>query len=75
MPEVGKWNLLGIYHAVFMSFETSFLAFTLLTIIKVGLASGVGFLINSPVKYSFLVLGLFALTFLFDYRKPLKITH
>lgn len=73
MPEVGKWNLLGIYHAIFMCFESSFLTYTFLVVLKSLYFEGFWFVAYSPVKYSFLVLGLFAITFLFDYRKPLKI--
>jgi len=69
MPEVGRWNLLGIYHATFMTFETSFLAFTLLVIIQVSLNMGLTSVLNSPVKYAFLILSIFASTFLYDYRK------
>lgn len=75
MPEVGHWNLLGVYHAVFMSFESSFLSYTLLVIIKTTLEQGIVFVLDSPVKYSFLILGLFLITFLFDYRKPLKLVR
>lgn len=71
MPEVGKWNTLGLYHAFFMFFETSFLAFSLINyLLEYNFGSGWLFL-NSPIIYSFLVLGIFFLTFVYDYRKTI----
>lgn len=75
MPEVGKWNLLGGYHSLFMFFETSFLAYTLLASLLQINNEGLLALLISPIKYSFLILGAFAATFLYDYRKALKIPY
>lgn len=73
MPSIGLWNLLGVYHAIFMFCESSFLVYTLLTIIGGINSQGVTVLMESPLKYILLVLGLFLISFLYDYRGAFKI--
>lgn len=73
MPEVGRWNLLGIYHALFMFCESSFLVYTLLTVINGLSVQGTNLLVESPLKYSLIILGIFLITFLYDYRKAFGI--
>lgn len=71
MPEVGNWNLLGLYHAIFMFFESSFLIFTLISFIIYTNNYGLSIVSNSPIKYGFLVLFIFFVTFVYDYWKTL----
>jgi hypothetical protein len=73
MPEVGRWNLLGIYHALFMFCESTFLCYSLGAVITHGSNSGFTLIIGSPLKYSLIVLGIFLITFLYDYRKAFGI--
>lgn len=79
MPEVGRWTNLGIYHALFMFAETSFLIFTLLNFIQNSLAKpgtrsfsavNTDFVVP-PITYAVLALLIFLLTMIYDYRKPL----
>lgn len=64
MTEVGKWNLLGLYHSIFMFFESSFLVFCLLIFLNSGKN-------DLPIKYGLILLFLFVLSFIYDYRKTL----
>jgi hypothetical protein len=67
MPEVGKWNLLGLYHAIFMHFESSFLCLSLITFLQYLYQNGISTATEAPIRYGFLTLFLFALTFFYDY--------
>ncbi len=71
MPEKGMWNILGIYHALFMFAESTFLTFTLITFLSGSTGLSWGSTFQLPTKYSFLVLGIFLASFLYDYRKDL----
>lgn len=67
MPDTGLWNLLGVYHAVFMFAESSFLCFVLINWVQKGFYS-----ISSHAIYvGFLVMFVFFITFVYDYWKPL----
>ena len=68
MPVRGRWNLLGLYHAFFMFFETSFLMYTLISFCKYLVSFGPNYAIYSPIKYVAALLFLFFITFVFDYR-------
>ena len=67
MPQVGKWNHLGLYHAIFMFLESSFLVFTLITYVQYLENNGSGVIYNSPIKYGFLMLFIFFVSFVHDY--------
>lgn len=67
MPKVGEWNNLGLYHAIFMFFESSFLVFTLVSFLDYTYFNGPSIIYNSPIKYGFLVLFIFACSFVHDY--------
>lgn len=71
MPKVGKWNVLGLYHAIFMFLEISFLFYVLLNYIKEAEMFGTRLFLVSPIKFEFLVLFLFLMTFIYDYREQL----
>lgn len=71
MPKAGEWNILGLYHAIFMFSETSFLAYVLISQISFILSYGINMTIYYPIKYAFLALSLFLLTFFYDYRKEI----
>lgn len=69
MPEVGKWNILGGYHAIFMFFESSLLYYALIIYFK-----GASFNIanvNSSLIFGLFLLLLFFISFVNDYWKPL----
>ncbi len=67
MPKVGEWNHLGLYHAIFMFFESSFLVFTLISFINYLNINGSGVIFNSPIKYGLLMLFVFFVSFVHDY--------
>lgn len=69
MPQKNQWNILGLYHCIFMFFESSFLVFTLLIFCKY--APGFERIIYSSFGLGGLVLFLFFLTFMIDYWKSL----
>lgn len=71
MTEVGRWTNLGIYHALFMFAETSFLIFTLLNFIQSSFSGPNTDFVVSPITYSVVILLIFLLTMIYDYRKPL----
>lgn len=73
MPKVGLWNLLGVYHALFMYTECVFLTFTLINIVGFGWENGLAQVLLSPLKYIVITLFLFAASFVYDYRNELKI--
>lgn len=69
MPISGHWTLLGIYHAIFMFCEISFLSFVLfnyLISIFDGTRSG-----GAPLSYALIILFLFFVTFVHDYWQAL----
>lgn len=66
MLKNGEWNKLGLYHAFFMFFESSFLGYTLIFYIN-HLFNPQGETIFSPFWYAIFILLLFAATFIFDY--------
>lgn len=68
MPEVGKWNTLGITHAMFMFCETSFLLYAFSVFIKKAILLGPHVLLDYPIKYAFITLLMFLLTFTYDYK-------
>lgn len=63
MPKVGLWNLLGVYHVIFMFAESTLLLYTLLSVVEVS-PTQIWF---SDFKYVLLMLGLFFGTFVYDY--------
>jgi hypothetical protein len=67
MPQKGKWTLLGVYHALFMYTESSFLAFALVSYFK----RGPGSLAGTPIILGLGIMFLFFVTFIYDYWKPL----
>lgn len=71
MPEKGLWNILGLYHALFMFCESSFLSFTLITLLSHVDSLSTLTLFHLPAKYSIAILGLFLISFLYDYRHSL----
>lgn len=68
MPEVGKWTNLGIYHALFMFFETSLLILTLLNFVQ-NIVISKNTVLLLPILQGLLVLFVFLLTMIYDYRK------
>ncbi len=70
MPENGRWNKLGLYHALFMFCESSFLSYTLIKAIQ--LVSEKGFAtVSQPFVMAWMVLAVFLITFMYDYWKLL----
>lgn len=67
MPETGNWNKLGLYHALFMFFESSFLCLVLFSYLKYIVFDQGITLNNSPIIYAVIFLGLFFFTFVSDY--------
>lgn len=66
MLKRGEWNNLGLYHAIFMFLESSFLGYTLIFYIDY-LFNPNSEAVFTPFWYAIFVLLLFALTFIFDY--------
>lgn len=71
MPTSGHWTLLGVYHAIFMCFEASFLCFVLFNYLGTLAANGKSAVSSSPIEYGLLILFLFFVTFVHDYWEPL----
>lgn len=71
MPETGKWNTLGFYHSLFMFFESSLLCYMLFTHIMYSIQHGFDSLVYAPIRYAFLMLFFFFLTFTYDYWQSL----
>lgn len=69
MPKKGEWNLLGLYHSIFMFFESSFLCYILF--IFLDRISSYWEVVYSPVGAGLGVLFVFFLTFIYDYWKTL----
>lgn len=67
MPKKGVWNLLGLYHAAFMFFESSFLIFTLLIFFQNVRVFGVNAIPNKSMLYAVFVLVIFLLSMIIDY--------
>lgn len=67
MPQMGQWTALGLYHAIFMFFETSFLWYAVLHYWAYGRTSAhsANFIIAGVA-----LLVIFLITFLIDYRSP-----
>ncbi|TSC89430.1 MAG: hypothetical protein G01um10145_587 [Microgenomates group bacterium Gr01-1014_5] len=69
MPTSGHWTLLGVYHAIFMFCEISFLSFVLfnyLFSVFDGTRTG-----GVPLSYALIILFLFFVTFVHDYWRTL----
>lgn len=66
MTEKGIWNNLGLYHAFFMFFESSFLGYTLFYYLNY-LFNPQPNMVFSPFWYAIVILLLFAASFIFDY--------
>ncbi|MBI4040081.1 hypothetical protein HY389_01865 [Candidatus Daviesbacteria bacterium] len=71
MPQVGKWNSLGFYHAIFMFFESTFLSYALIVYVKRLIHFGPSVVIDSPIKFAILSMVLFFVSFAYDYWQPL----
>ncbi len=69
MPQVNSWNTLGLYHAIFMYFESSLLVYSLLTIITNPQFNQTRGFVDSALFNYVAIMFLFFLTFLYDYRK------
>lgn len=72
MPAVGLWNGLGLYHALFMFSESSFLSLVLIETILSALRTGSVNHFILPFIGSWAMLALFAGTFFYDYAFVLK---
>lgn len=70
MPTPGHWTLLGVYHAIFMFCESSFLCFVLFNYLGQLVNAGQYAVVNSPLGYGILILFLFLVTFVHDYWQP-----
>ncbi len=62
MPEVGNWNKMGLYHAIFMFCEGGFLTYSLIIYLTSTIHS-----VNLPMGWALLGLLLFFITFVYDY--------
>lgn len=72
MPKVGQWNYLGLYHALFMFAEISFLSLVLIeTVYSVWKTESINHFIM-PFIGSWAMLALFAGTFFYDYAFVFK---
>lgn len=69
MPSSGHWTLLGVYHAIFMFCEISFLSFVLFNYL--GHVFGGAATDSIPLHYALIILALFFVTFVHDYWEPL----
>lgn len=69
MTKKGNWNWLGLYHAIFMFFESSFLLYALFMFFKY--TSRYSDIFYSPLAIGLGILLLFSMTFIYDYWKPL----
>jgi hypothetical protein len=67
MPKKNHWTALGLYHAIFMFCESSFLSLALIMLLKFSYHNGIWSLWQLPIRYSLLVLAIFLLTFIYDY--------
>lgn len=71
MTRPGQWTALGLYHAFFMFLESAFLIYTLVSFMRFIDLYGPSLILLSPIRYSFLWLLLFFVTFAYDYRKTI----
>lgn len=71
MPHKGHWNMLGLYHAIFMFFESSFLVYVLLSFLKRFIFDGLALFSLVPIGYLTAILLLFFVTFIHDYWENL----
>lgn len=69
MPRLGSWNILGLYHAIFMFLESSFLWYTLFSYLR---ARNLSLQVTDYFAKGWLMLFLFSLTFVYDYRVTLS---
>lgn len=67
MPESGRWNLLGVYHAMFMFAESSFLCFVLINYLQIALKNGFMAIPQSALYSGLLAMFIFFVTFVYDY--------
>jgi len=67
MPQIGQWTTLGLYHAIFMFFETSFLWYAVLHYVAYGRTTS---LAANFIFAGVALLVIFFITFLIDYRNP-----
>ena len=73
MPEVGKWNNMGLYHALFMWSETTFLSLVLIEAGMKFISTGSVESFIWPFLGTLLVLAFFAATFFYDYAFVFKL--
>ena len=69
MPQRNNWNLLGLYHGIFMFFESSFLCYVLFSFLRQ--VSSIWDFAYSPIGMGLLILFAFSLTFIYDYWRTL----
>lgn len=71
MPQSGHWTLLGVYHAIFMFSEITFLSFVMFNYISQLLNPVANSVSRSPLFFALAILFLFFVTFVHDYWAPL----
>lgn len=67
MPENGLWNNVGVYHAIFMFAESTFLIFVIINFVQNGLNYGFSQIPTSNLLLALFVMLIFLITFVIDY--------